>query len=217
MAGRSCLAVLAFGQFVFPFFALVVEKIRRRQELAVGPVRADAVDALRRGRVARAAAARSPSSPDDWRDAGGGVSIRRRGAVVDVRRSAFGQDGERSSPLGGFAPKQDQNEQAERDDRERGGSGQDAPDRRGIDALCRIEAVTHQPDMILPCSDPAFAGVDQRQPQIGRIERKAREDAGDTAARRHHKGRRGMGELVVLAVIDRSKSKDPGQFRNVLR
>ena len=97
------------------------------------------------------------------------------------------------------------------------GSGQHAPDRRGIHALCGIEAVTHQPEMILPCSDPAFAGVDQRQLQIGRIERKAREHAGDTAARRHHKGRRGMGELIVLAVIDRSKSEGPGQFRNVLR
>ena len=61
--------------------------------------------------------------------------------------------------------------------------------------------------MIGPGADPAVACVDKGEAQIGRIQRKTGEHARDTAGRRHHKRRRGMGELVMFPVIDRVKSK----------
>ena len=85
------LAALALGQFIFPFFALLIERIRGDRNWLLGLCASDAADALRRGRGARASAARSPSSRSDLPDARSRVVVCCGECVEDVRRGVFRQ------------------------------------------------------------------------------------------------------------------------------
>ncbi|MGY4466886.1 hypothetical protein ACVWWK_002568 [Bradyrhizobium sp. LB9.1b] len=89
------------------------------------------------------------------------------------------------------------------------------PSRERISAAGRIKTVAEQMDLVGPASDMSAAGLDQRQPQAGRIDRQRRERARNSPVWRHNEGSSGMGELVVRGVVDRAQPEYTGQCLDV--
>jgi hypothetical protein len=106
------------------------------------------------------------------------------GVLAWVWRSPCVMAGCSATRQAAFAPEQNHDEQAESDQGRKAGGLEQTTDGKGVETACGVETVAHQPDMIGPAADAASTGIDQREPQIGRIEPDARQGARNAAVRR---------------------------------
>lgn len=129
------------------------------------------------------------------------------GVLAWVWRSPCVMAGCSATRQAAFAPEQNHDEQAESDQGRKAGGLEQTTDGKGVETACGVETVAHQPDMIGPAADAASTGIDQREPQIGRIEPDAGQGARNAAVRRHHEGGCRMRVAASVAIVDRVKAE----------
>ena len=101
-----------------------------------------------------------------------------------------------------LAAKQKSDQQGKDNDANRGGGEQQPARCQRVDAACGVESVAEQVDLIGPAPDAPLTRLDQCEAQARRINREGRESARDPPFRCDDESRRGMGELIMLAIID---------------